>query len=136
MKSQSQATTPTSSKQTSKEREEQYGSSSLQEEEEEEEELLDVYMQDSWHDSTRLPPVLRASLVGDEDGSLEQAAAGPAELCKPVSGDRKRIVPPENHDRRPDHCPLRRWWDRCPVGPTPATARVGPLLPATARVGP
>ncbi len=63
------------------------------------------------HDSTRLPPVLRASLVGEEDGSVEQAAAGPAELRKRVSADRKRIVPPENDDRRPDHRPLRRGWD-------------------------
>jgi len=71
-------------------------------------------------DSTRLPPVLKGSLVGEEDGSLEQAAAGPAELLKPVSADRKRIVPPENHDGRPDHCERA-----ARVGPLPATGRVG-----------
>ncbi len=65
-----------------------------EEEEEEEEELLDVYMQESWHDSTRLPPVLRASLVGDEDGSLEQAAARPAELRKRVSGEQETNCSP------------------------------------------
>ncbi len=74
-------------------------------------------------DSTRLPPVLRGSLVGEEDGSLEQAAAGPAELRKRVSADRKRIVPPENHDGRPDHCQRT-----ARVGPLPATARVGGLF--------
>jgi len=45
---------------------------------------------------------------------VEQAATGAAELRKRVSGDRKRIVPPENHDRRPDHGQRQR-------------ARVGPL---------
>ncbi len=103
MEAQGQATTlrTTSSKQTSKEREEEYGSNRL---EMEEEELLDVYIQDSLHESPKLPSVFRVSLGGREDWSWEQATACIAKLREAVSGDEKQIAPPsENHVRRWDH---------------------------------
>ncbi|CAM6011424.1 unnamed protein product [Sphagnum balticum] len=62
---------------------------------------LEVFVVDGWptdedslHDSTRLPSVLRVSLGGAEDGSWEQAAACTAELREAVSGDKKQIVSP------------------------------------------
>ncbi len=113
MEGQGQATAPrtTSSKQRSKEREEEYGSSSLQVEEE----LLDVYIQDSLDDSTRLPSVLRVSLGGAEDGSWEQAAACNAELCEAVSGDENQVASSPPAPQEP--CP--------PSELSPATARLG-----------